>query len=475
MLWVGTDDGNVQVSSDGGATWTDVASRRARRAEGDLREPRRGEPHGEGAAYVSFDGHRGDDFTPYVFRTDDFGQTWRSVAGNLPRGGTVNVVREHPSASGPALRRHRVRALGQPRPGRPLAARQRQAAHGARRRHAASIRATSDLIVGTHGRGVFILDDAARCRAEARRAARTRTCTSTSRAAAVQYRIYGHKGNTGHKTFLAPNPPDGALLTYYLKAKPGEKDEVKIVVKDAAGEIVRELKAPKDAGLNRASWDLRHEPPVQAGSGRRGLLRAAARPARPARRLHGHASRLGASSASRTVEVQARPAPQRLRRPIAGVVRRGRARPPSCGRAPTPPTRPLESLKKQLRRRSRTRGRRTTRSRRGRPTAAAKALADKVEPLAKRVSRQTPLGFAGAPLASDPDPLLGQRAGPLPGGGRHHRAAHAAAARRVRAARKGPGRGHCRRQRAGREGGARAQPPAAGQRDRPRRAGNPVP
>ncbi|WP_410960235.1 hypothetical protein, partial [Salmonella sp. SAL4431] len=83
----------------------------------------------------------------------------------------------------------------------------------------------------------------------------------------TQYRIYGHKTNTGHKAFFGANPPDGALLTYYLKAKPGEKDEVKVVIKDAAGGVVRELKGPKEAGLNRTNWDLRLEPPIRPAPG----------------------------------------------------------------------------------------------------------------------------------------------------------------------------------------------------------------
>src|SRR6185436_459386 len=88
---------------------------------------------------------------------------------------------------------------------------------------------------------------------------------------AVQWRIYGHKGNTGHKYLLGPNPPEGALVSYWLKSKPGEKDEVKITVTDTAGKVVREVKGPKEAGLNQASWDLRVEPPVRpSGTGEEG-------------------------------------------------------------------------------------------------------------------------------------------------------------------------------------------------------------
>ena len=78
------------------------------------------------------------------------------------------------------------------------------------------------------------------------------------------YRLYNHKGNTGHKFFIAPNPPYGALIHYYLKTPPGEKEEVKITILDRDGRVIRELRGPKAAGINRVAWDLRHEAPVRA-------------------------------------------------------------------------------------------------------------------------------------------------------------------------------------------------------------------
>jgi hypothetical protein len=87
---------------------------------------------------------------------------------------------------------------------------------------------------------------------------------------AVAYRMYNHKGNTGHKRFVAPNPPYGALIYYYLKTAPEEEKAVKVTILDEAGSLVRKLTGPQGVGLNRVAWDLRHEPPIPT-EGERGF------------------------------------------------------------------------------------------------------------------------------------------------------------------------------------------------------------
>jgi ligand-binding sensor domain-containing protein len=99
IVWVGTNDGNVQVSRDGGATWKNVVDNIINAKGGVPPETHvsRVEPSAfdAGTCYVSFDGHRTDDHKPYVFVTRDFGQTWASLAANLPVG-NVNVIKEDP-------------------------------------------------------------------------------------------------------------------------------------------------------------------------------------------------------------------------------------------------------------------------------------------------------------------------------------------------------------------------------------------
>ena len=109
ILWVGTNDGNVQVSRDGGTTWKNVIEK-IPGAPKEAHVSRVEASHFDaGTAYVTIDNHRLDDHKPYIYKTTDFGETWTSIAGNLPEG-NVNVIREDPKNRNLLYRRHRVRA-----------------------------------------------------------------------------------------------------------------------------------------------------------------------------------------------------------------------------------------------------------------------------------------------------------------------------------------------------------------------------
>jgi hypothetical protein len=222
----------------------------------------------------------------------------------------------------------------------------------------------------------------------------------------VQYRVYEHKGDTGHKVFLGPNPPEGALLTYFLKAKPGEKEKVSLSVKDASGEVVRELKdIPREAGLNRASWDLRHEPPVPASD----LPSFFGPPRGPLVPPGAYTITLsvGERTASGAVTVEADPRLSLSPEQRADSYAAARAAARLWGRTNAANKR-LGALKKQLKElREPKEGKEKADA--PLPQAVAdgvKALLDKVDPLARQIDRDAPLGFAGAPLEDDPVPLL---------------------------------------------------------------------
>ncbi len=408
LLWAGTDDGNHQVSRDGGITWTNVAGRVPGVPKGTYVSRVEASRAAEGAAYAAFDGHRSDDYNVYLFRTDDYGQTWRSVAGNLPKGWTVHVVREHPKD--PSLLfagtenglwtswdggGQWIRVKGK-LPTVPVFDLQVHPREG-------------DLIVATHGRGIFVLDDATALAALSPESLASDVRLFDPRPA-TEYRIYNHKGNTGHKAFLGPNPPDGALITYALKTKPGEKEDVKIVVKDAAGATVRELKGAKEAGLNRTSWDLRHEPPVKREPGEPGesFFGPPRGPFVPPGTYTITVS-VGSASDSKPVAVEEDPRvrlSEADRRAWYEAARRGAGlwtRADAVNRS-------AASLKKQLGELQQAAAKREPRP----PdtvTSAIKTAAEKADVLAARMSRQAPLGFAGAPLEDEPDPLLARARG----------------------------------------------------------------
>jgi photosystem II stability/assembly factor-like uncharacterized protein len=264
ILWAGTDDGNVQVSRDGGATWTNVAKNVPVLAE-KFRETyhiNRVEPsrYDAGTCYLAVDGHRFDDLKPYLFVTRDYGATWSSIVGNLPAMGTVNVVREDPKnkdllyvgtefglyISIDAGKEWRKFMSGLP-----------------------TVRVDdilvhprdNDLIIGTHGRGIYILDDITPLQQLASGKVLDTEAFLFDVRPGTQWlndvRLGRYTG--GQKLFRGNNPAPGTAVSYYLKSAPA--GDVKITISDYSGKIIRNLVATKDVGINRVQWNLRGDPP----------------------------------------------------------------------------------------------------------------------------------------------------------------------------------------------------------------------
>ncbi len=267
VLWAGTDDGNLQVSRDDGATWKNVAASVPGLPKGTYVSRVVASHHGAGRCYATFDGHRGDDFTPYVFVSEDYGESWKSIRGNLPEGGTVSVVREHhrnPTVLFVGTERgawvsfdrggawHR---FGAPLPTVPVDDIQVHPRE-------------NDLILATHGRGVWILDDITPLEELAEKALTSGAVLFTPRSA-VAYRLRNHTGSTGHNLFIAPNPQPGALIQFYLKERPAAGEPVKLSILSADGNtVVREMTLVRtEAGIQRVTWDMRHAPPVAVQPG----------------------------------------------------------------------------------------------------------------------------------------------------------------------------------------------------------------
>ena len=263
IIWVGTNDGNVQVSRDGGATWKNVVDN----VKGVPAETyvSRVEPSAfdAGTCYVSFDGHRTDDHKPYVFVTRDFGQSWTSIAANLPEG-NVNVIKEDPKnrnllylgteyafyismTGGKDWKRFMT--------GLPTVRIDDILVHPR----------DNDLIVGTHGRSIWIIDDITPLQqmTDAVTAADA-YLFEVRKATAWATDITKANGLNADKHFRGQNPQGGTAISYYLKA--AATGDVKITISDATGRVVREMDGTKDAGLNRVQWNL-GPTPVLGGRG----------------------------------------------------------------------------------------------------------------------------------------------------------------------------------------------------------------
>ncbi|HEY4441714.1 MAG TPA: hypothetical protein VGN14_14740, partial [Candidatus Elarobacter sp.] len=263
QIWVGTDDGLVHLTRDNAATWKNVTPPGV---------PPWGrvytiEPgHGAaGTAYAAVDRHMLGDDAPHLFATDDYGASWRSISGDLPRSLFVRVIREDPTdrnllyagtqrgvfvSFDRGVRWHALR-LNMPATAIYDLAIQPDA---------------RDLVVASHGRGVWILDDLR----PLREWARTQATAATLYVPRDAYRTFRAPpvnafldGTLPSGEFVGANRPYGSPITYYL---PRAAKKVQIAILDAKGAVVRHLPAKritKHAGMNRAAWDLSEDGPVR--------------------------------------------------------------------------------------------------------------------------------------------------------------------------------------------------------------------
>ena len=253
-LLVGTDDGNVHMTTDAGATWMDLTDRFR------LPGPRwvsrvLFSEHSAGTAFVAFDGHYDDDMTPRLFRTSDGGASWASISGDLPAGNVVRALAESPRNPDVLFAgtefglwvtynggRNWTRAGGNlPR---------------VRVDDVLYNQATDDLVLGTHGRSFIILDDVRLLEGGDPATAERALVVAPIRPATQTY-MQRMLPMPGARTYAGPNPPEGALITYTVNMADAQ-DSVRITIADAAGRAVRTLAGPASRGVHRLAWDLRY-------------------------------------------------------------------------------------------------------------------------------------------------------------------------------------------------------------------------
>jgi len=267
LIWVGSDDGLVHVTRDGGANWTDVTANMPKFpdwATVSLIEP---SPFDAASAYVVIDAHRLDDMRPYLFKTADYGKTWKSLSARLPQDVYLHAVREDPkrrgllylgTERGVAFSKDDGASWTQLGLNLPTVAVHDLVVKG------------DDLVLGTHGRSIWILDDLTPIR-ETAPAVEAEAVHLFPVQPTIAWRYAGR-----YERGLGKNPPRGAVIDYYLKQKP--EGELKIEILDAKGRLVKALSSKKQepevaeddpdgapekkkplatkAGVQRAVWDL---------------------------------------------------------------------------------------------------------------------------------------------------------------------------------------------------------------------------
>jgi photosystem II stability/assembly factor-like uncharacterized protein len=253
MLWAGTDDGKLWVTEDEGATWRDLTASLPAEVRGEWIQQVEASSADASVAYVVVEGHRSQKLAPYVLRTEDMGRTWRNVAANLPKEWPAKVVREHPR--NPSLlfagtesglwastdRGRSWRAFG----GLPTVPVDDIVIHPR----------DNDLVVATHGRSLFVVDDVGPLERLTREVRAAALHLFPMRDAVGRFNMEGWaewSGSTGH--FRGENPPLGATIDFYVRDVPAAP--VKVAITNASGQPVANLTSNAMRGINRLVWDL---------------------------------------------------------------------------------------------------------------------------------------------------------------------------------------------------------------------------
>ncbi len=299
VLYAGSDDGNLHVTRDGGSNWTNVALNMPG-LPGQLYFTRIVASHADaGTVWAAGDNHQNDDFAPYVYVSNDYGRTWRASRDGLPDGWAINALTQHPRAANLLFAGNEIGVYFSIDAGRTW--------HPLRRNLPTvpvdDIRIQArenDLVIGTHGRGIWIMDDITPLEHMTQEVLASAAHLFPVRRATV-YNPYTPQGWTPGE-WVAENPAQGARIRYWLgQALPAEAapttqggagpdqgarsgpsangasmtrsgaavngGKARISIVDARGNVIRELEGGGEVGLHEVIWDLRLEPPTEEESG----------------------------------------------------------------------------------------------------------------------------------------------------------------------------------------------------------------
>jgi photosystem II stability/assembly factor-like uncharacterized protein len=266
VMWAATDDGNVQVTRDGGRSWTNVRANIRGVPDGIWAGRVEASHHDPGTAYVTFDGHRSDVFTPWVFKTTDYGSSWTNITGNIPDGHVVHLLRED-------LRNPNLLFVGTEfglfvtldggalwtpvRNGFPTVAVQDMVIHPR----------DMDLVVGTHGRAMWVLDDITPLQ-QLTPAVRSASGFLFEQRPATIWENTSRGGQRGHFWYAGENPAtieptsslpragftNRALIVYYVGTS--VRSAPTLEISDPSTGEKRMVELERASGVHRFSWDL---------------------------------------------------------------------------------------------------------------------------------------------------------------------------------------------------------------------------
>ncbi len=292
VLYAGTDDGKVWVTRDGGASWTDLTDGVPDLGHGMWVSGLEASHHVEGRVYLTFDGHKNDDYRPYALVSEDFGESWEAIAQGLPSDAAVNAIREHPETpdllflgnemglwisvdGGEAWSRLTGNFPTVPVDDIRIHPRE------------------NDLVIGTHGRSIWILDDIGFLEEAAAGGALGENAVLFD-TRATQWAIRGGPWFVAGE-FIGDNPPPGALLRYWLREAADDSVHIEILDGD---QTLRTLRASGEVGMQTAVWDFRTDQ-AEDGDGEGTMVLPGS-----------YAARLVAGDAESTAEVTVRQDPR---------------------------------------------------------------------------------------------------------------------------------------------------------------------
>ncbi|HEY2544881.1 MAG TPA: hypothetical protein VGI46_02345 [Candidatus Acidoferrum sp.] len=268
-IWVGTDDGNVQVTRDGAKSWTNVVGNVPNLPKASWVSWVEASRYDAGTAYATFDRHTFGDMEPYVFKTTDYGKTWTPiVAGGSGVRGFAHMIKEdtvNPNLLflgtefgfwiSPDGGKQWARYTGHDFPKVPV-------------RDIVVQPRESDLVIATHGRGIWIIDDITPLRKLTPEV--LNQSAAFLEANPAQQRLQANGGWVeGSAVFTGPNPPDAAVITYY-QSKRHIFGKMKLEILDSQGKLVDTLPPNSRRGISRVEWPMRlkapHVPPAASAA-----------------------------------------------------------------------------------------------------------------------------------------------------------------------------------------------------------------